>query len=281
MSCVYIVTNTINNKIYIGKTSKTYKERWSQHVSASFADSSKIDYNYLLHKAIRKYGEKQFKIELLEDNISDKEACIREQYWINFYHSSILFEENNGYNMTYGGEGAIKIDREIVFDLWDSGLGTIAISKKLNNHERSIKSILLTYPNYDKEIDFARNTGRKVYQYDMNGKIIKEYPSISYAAREVNVDPSVINKCCNKEKQSCKESFWSYSSDEIFEPKKLKVWKQYQVIQKNLDGEEIAIFPSMSAAGRAMNKTQTKYIKECCDGARNEMYGYKWEYKTY
>jgi group I intron endonuclease len=281
MSCVYIITNLINNKIYIGKTSKTYKERWSQHISAALADSSKPDYNFLLHKAIRKYGKEQFKVELLEDNISDEESCLREQYWINFYHSSILFEENNGYNMTYGGEGTIKIDREEIFNLWDSGLGTIAISQKLNNHIHSIKYILSTYPNYNKEIDFARNNGRKVYQYDMNGKLIKEYPSISYAAREVNVDPSLINKCCSKEKQSCKEFFWSYSADEIFEPKKLRTWKQYQVIQKNLDGEEIAIFSSMSAAGKAMNKTQTKYIKECCEGTRDEMYGYKWEYKTH
>ena len=27
-----------------------------------------------------------------------------------------------------------------------------------------------------------------------------------------------------------------------------------------------------------MNKTQTKYIKECCEGLRGDMYGYKWKY---
>jgi hypothetical protein len=29
-----------------------------------------------------------------------------------------------------------------------------------------------------------------------------------------------------------------------------------------------------------MNKKQTKYIKECCEGIRHSMYGYKWKYEN-
>ena len=89
-------------------------------------------------------------------------------------------------------------------------------------------------PYYNEEINFARNTGKKVYQYDSSGVLLKEYPSVSFAARELKVDPSLINKCCNKIKQSCKGYFWSYSPDEIFKEMKLVTWKKYQIVQKNL-----------------------------------------------
>lgn len=32
MSYIYIIKNTINNKIYIGKTGKSIKERFAEHV---------------------------------------------------------------------------------------------------------------------------------------------------------------------------------------------------------------------------------------------------------
>ena len=54
--------------------------------------------------------------------------------------------------------------------------------------------------------------------------------------------------------------------------------QKYKIIQKDTNGDIIEIFPSLAAAGRAMNKKQTKYIKECCEGLRKEMYGYIWEY---
>lgn len=278
MSCIYMVKNNINNKIYIGKTVNDYQTRWEQHIHASFYQFNTKDYNFLLHKAIRKYGKANFIVELIEDNLSENDSISREQYWINFYKSSILFEDGKGYNMTYGGEGSVTIDREKVFELWNNGLGSIEISKQLKHDKTAIKTILLLYPGYDKEIDFVRNNGVRVYQYNSNGELIKEYPSITYAARIFNVDPSIINKCCNKEKQSCRGFFWSYVNDEIFIPKVLKTWQQYKVIQKNLDGMIINIFESMSAAGKSVNKKQTKYIKECCDGKRTQMYNYIWEY---
>lgn len=279
LSYIYKITNKINNKVYIGKTTSTILNRWNQHISAAFSDKDKKDYNFLLHKAIRKYGKDNFIIEQIEEISEDKELSNREMYWINFYHSCILEENSNGYNMTYGGEGSLKINREEIYNLWEQELGSVAISKQTGYHITSIKNVLSTLNSYSKEIDFARNTGVKVYQYDSNGALINSYPSISYAAKQVNVDPSVINKCCNGSKQSAAGSFWSFSSDAKFEPKNLKTWHSYKVKQYSLNEEFICEYKSLSAAARAMNKKQSKYIKECCEGKRKEMYGYIWKYE--
>jgi len=56
------------------------------------------------YRAIRKYGENNFYIELLEtttiDNLNE-----REKYWISYYNSY-----KNGYNSTLGGDGVIRLD---------------------------------------------------------------------------------------------------------------------------------------------------------------------------
>lgn len=277
MAFIYKVTNLKNNKAYIGKTNYSIQHRWQQHIYSSYNNKDSKEYNFLLHKAIRKYGKENFIIEEIEE-ISENEVFDREKYWIAFYKSCILFPNGFGYNMTFGGEGSPKIDYPEIFFMWESGFGSIEISKILGCHRTTIKNILENNDNYTKEEDKNRNIGKKVYQYDSNGILLKEYQSISAAARELGVNPSTINKCCNKVKQSCKGYFWSFSPTDTFKKSVLSTWQKYMIVQKDKDGKIIKIFPSFAAAGRAMNKKQTKYIKECCDGIRKEMYGYIWEY---
>jgi len=56
---IYQITNSINKKRYIGKTSKSIEERFARHLK-----SSRLGGPWAISRAIRKYGEKQFKIEL-------------------------------------------------------------------------------------------------------------------------------------------------------------------------------------------------------------------------
>ena len=231
-----------------------------------------------MHKAIRKYGKENFSVEIVEEIMEDCNLSEREQYWINYFHSCILEENSNGYNMTYGGEGASKVNKYELYRLWLSGKGSQEIARITGYMESTVRNNLQTFKEYEKELDFARNTGTVVYCYNETGILICSYPSITYAARKIGIDPSIISKCCNKVKNSAGGYFWSYKPDEFFEPQKLKKWNKYRIIQLSLDDSVIAIHDSLSAAGRAMNKKQTKYIKECCDGLRKDMYGYKWKY---
>ena len=63
MAYIYIITNIINNKQYVGKTSKDIQRRFNEHISKS-KDENNIQ---PLYRAIRKYGIENFSLELLEE----------------------------------------------------------------------------------------------------------------------------------------------------------------------------------------------------------------------
>lgn len=98
MGKIYKITNTINNKIYIGKTKRDIKLRLQEHIR----DSNNPDKNIPLHQAIKKYGKENFIIEIIEDNIIDDELDNKEKYYIQLFHS---LSHENGYNVTQGGDG--------------------------------------------------------------------------------------------------------------------------------------------------------------------------------
>jgi group I intron endonuclease len=92
---IYKITNSINDKIYIGLTRRPLKERFRQHCWAS---SNGVEKKSKIARAIRKYGKENFKIEEIEKCQSLQELGERERYWINFYDS-----RKNGYNILSGG----------------------------------------------------------------------------------------------------------------------------------------------------------------------------------
>lgn len=91
---VYKHTNIINNKVYIGQTSKSLKER-------SGNNGRHYSHSTYFYSAICKYGWENFVHEILEDNLTLKEAIEKERYYIKLYRSN---ETNYGYNLTSGGE---------------------------------------------------------------------------------------------------------------------------------------------------------------------------------
>lgn len=87
---VYKITNLINNKIYIGLTTKPHLTRFKEHKQLSKRS------NYAIHQAMRKYGVDNFKIDIIESCNSLEDLVIRESYWIKTLDS---MNPKIGYNM--------------------------------------------------------------------------------------------------------------------------------------------------------------------------------------
>lgn len=102
---IYKISNSINDKIYIGKTLSTIEKRFAQHQRDALKPEEN---NRPLYRAMRKYGPENFSVELIEivplENLSE-----REKYWINYYHSY-----ENGYNATLGGDGKQLYDYDAI-----------------------------------------------------------------------------------------------------------------------------------------------------------------------
>lgn len=98
---VYKATCLVNNKVYIGITTKSLKERKNKHV---YWSKHKIR-KYVFHKAIQKHGIDNFVFEKIDEFIGNEDACKKERYYIDKYNS--FYKNNFGYNMTLGGEGIL------------------------------------------------------------------------------------------------------------------------------------------------------------------------------
>lgn len=96
MICIYKITNP-NNKIYIGKTIN-FKKRINSYSSLHCKTQK------LLYRSFVKYGFDNHKIEVLEKFNNDDILSEKEKFYIKQFNS-YNYENDNGLNLTIGGEG--------------------------------------------------------------------------------------------------------------------------------------------------------------------------------
>ena len=93
---IYCATNKVNNKRYVGKTTKSFEERKKEHLKQTKYKK------YHFYRSIKKYGEESFTWEILQDNIPNFLLDTCETYWIDYFDTFY-----RGYNSTTGGEGGL------------------------------------------------------------------------------------------------------------------------------------------------------------------------------
>lgn len=202
MPYIYKITNTSNQKIYIGKTLSSIEKRWKEHCN---------DYNKQrcekrpLYDAMQKYGLSIFTIEIIEEcsleNINEREI-----YWIEKLNSY-----KDGYNATMGGDGISYIDYDLVVEIYKKNKNQIKTAEILGIHKSSVQRILKL-----KNIEIVQfgQTKKPVSQYTLEGIFIQTFDSRREAANwiienhytDTKIDGSstVANKislvCRNKRK---------------------------------------------------------------------------------
>lgn len=100
---VYKVTNKINEKVYIGQTTKDLATRIKRHLQ----DGRKGDFTHF-HQAIKKYGPDNFTFEILFEASNKTELNKMETYYINKFDSI-----RHGYNMVDGGKNNIMFNGKV------------------------------------------------------------------------------------------------------------------------------------------------------------------------
>lgn len=92
---VYIITNDINTKVYIGKTHDV-RERWTAHRSQPKRTPG-------IKGAMLKHGVENFYLDVIESGLTEAQANDRERFHIARLKSNT---REYGYNLSIGGEGS-------------------------------------------------------------------------------------------------------------------------------------------------------------------------------
>lgn len=110
---LYKITNTINNKVYIGITKTSLSKRWDTHKSISKSSHPKYK-NRNLYVEMRSFGITNFQIEVIKDKFESIEDLYKNEIeYIQSFRD--LLGKENVYNVDNGGihkgkkKGVMKI----------------------------------------------------------------------------------------------------------------------------------------------------------------------------
>ena len=136
-----------------------------------------------------------------------------------------------------------------------------------------------------KKIGKDNHNAIKINQYDINGKYIKTWDSISEAAKHYKINSSTISGALNRERQKNAKGFqWrryeEYSNCKNIEPFIRKHDYSYcmkKVVQYDINGNKVEEFISGKMASEKIKISQT-CISLCCKGKIKTAGGYIWKY---
>ena len=252
-SGIYGIRNTINNKIYIGKSKNIFK-RWSSHKSELKRDVKKKDTNRYLWSSVKKYGLDNFEFIIIEELIINEELFkIKELYWMDFYNScnrdfgynlrrdsktnmivhedtKVLLRESmkGSGNPNFGNKWSDE-QKKYMSDLKKEGYkdGTLKI-----NLESTYKGIEQRNKNWEENPQLKVNMRKKVsehhnlYQYlkvdRITGEILETFENrLELLEKNPDYVTSPLLSVCNGWKSSYKGFLWRYrirETGEIIEP---------------------------------------------------------------
>ena len=139
---IYMIYNDINDKKYIGQTTRNVEDRFKQHLRLCKSNACQI-----IYKAIKKYGKDKFHYAVLDSCIDTQDELNRLE---EFYISKFDTLAPNGYNLCPGGQKwrrkplPIFSDEDIfdIISLYDDGESSRAIADKYSTNHSAILSIL-------------------------------------------------------------------------------------------------------------------------------------------
>ena len=286
---IYKITNSINNKVYIGQTINELQGRWASHKNSHKREDK---WGTLIYVAMRKHGVDNFSIQPVEEDIPIDILSSREVFWVKEYDSY-----TNGYNMTHGGETATSLEKSVIaydlngnkalefgsiktaaesFDIYPS-----SISKACSSTGRTSQGYIGKYKSDPiqhtdiEEVLRISNKKRQIDKYDINGIYVCSYDSLSDAAKRCNTLSSSIYSACSGIIAKSKGYVWRYKGD-AFNKYGLGNKRDKVVYQYDINGEFISKFPTATSASKTLGICRSSICKAC----RNKTVykGYTWIY---
>ena len=195
---VYITINLCNGKFYIG-VHRTNPNTFDGYIGCGIYRASQATKDYVLHKAVRKYGYENFKrtiIKIFPDNEEGrKQAFELEAILVN----ETLLKSKSTYNTALGESTTENLMKTVyMFDLNGNYLRSFKSAREAaayiqpdnqDNARSAIKNNCLGttsssygyFWSYTKEFTYKNERVKEVAQYTINGKFLRTFKSITEA----------------------------------------------------------------------------------------------------
>jgi group I intron endonuclease len=291
--CVYMHTNKINDKKYIGITSRNPDERWGLDGHGYYNRQPAFE------AAIKKYTWDGFTHEIIAENLTEEDAINMEIELIALYKTNCCKYKNPsyGYNMTDGGQGSSGHHHT------DEARKKISMASKEHWDDEEYRTLQTELrigernPFYGKQhteetkARLREASSGRVPSEETRIKISEALTGIqrsaetrqkmSEARKQLYQDEErrLQNSIRVKEYYSNPENHPMYGKHRSEETKrKIIVANGRAVLQFDKDGKFIKEYPSTGEAAR-LNGLHQSNISRCCLKQLKTTGGYMWIYK--
>ena len=187
----------INKIVYVGQT-VNLNNRHYRHIKIDPYDDTLKEYNYPLSRGIRKYGENNYELIILEKGLLRKQLNERERYWIKYYNTYY-----DGYNQSLGGSNPVMIkhdEEEIdkVIDLLKNT--TLSFQKIADECQISLTHVY--------NINTGQRRKRDNIEYPIRSSLAKGTRGIKFSQQECE---EIHNFILNNPKKTFKEIAKKYN----------------------------------------------------------------------
>lgn len=197
---VYVHINKLNNKRYVGVTSKPKVEhRWNS--GRGYKENTHF------YAAIQKYGWDMFDHIILYDGLSEEEAKNTEQYLISLWST---MDNKYGYNMTLGGDGTRGYypSMETRAKLSAARRRENLSPETLKRRSEGLRGRKFTDEHKSK---IGKANSKKISMYSTNGDFIKTFDSACQAEIETGISHSHISQCCHNQRRTSGGYMWAFA----------------------------------------------------------------------
>ncbi len=275
---VYLTTNKVNNKIYVGVHKTENPEIFDGYIGNSiniFKSNPELkDPKLYFHKAVKKYGYSAFVRSTIQIFDTEEEALYLEGQIVN----QEFIDRDDTYNITLGGgmpplhnkkvykyslDGDfIKEYDSLVEAGTDCNIGAAAIGTAAT-YKRTASNMLWSFIKVDKlnikEYNIY-NPKVPIYIYDIDGNYIRSYISMSECCKELNVYLARVQRAV-KLGNTINDYYLSTTlSSKFIKPKIPNVTGD--IHQYNLDGTYIKSYINKKDLGEFDLSSINRSIKE-------------------
>lgn len=230
---IYLITNKINSKVYVGQTICSLDKRWKEHLRGNGQCRA-------LSSAIKKHGKVNFNIQIIESIEDEERSCLidkldtLERVYIKTYNSL----SPNGYNLTSGGHTA-RLSLESVDKRANSckkpiictstgqvfqsttdaakilGLNKKSIHRVLRGERRQYHGLTFEYVSKHKPLSVENAEWKKSKKPRKNAPFIchqngKIYNKLTEACLDLDLSVSKLSLVLNGKRKSHKKLTFSY-----------------------------------------------------------------------